>query len=253
VPNAFVADPPLDQVVTRSVELGVRGAHGGSAGRPAAEWSVAAFGARNWDDIIFVAGSQIGTGYFRNAGQTQRVGLELAASARLGIVQLHAGYTLLRATFESALELPAAPNPGLEDGDAEPDEEEEGAEVPVERGDRMPGIPTHSVKAGIAVRPLAPLELGLRFVATSDRPYRGDEANLIDGVDGYALVHAYASLWLLDELQLFVRADNVLNARYETFGLLADPSEVLAGTSDPRFVSPGAPLGVWAGLVLVGP
>ena len=118
LPNAFVADPPLNQVVTRAVELGVRGEHGrtrvGASARPRYSWSVAGFGSRNVDDIIFVAGSQIGTGYFRNAGQTQRAGMELDFGTNLGALEAYASYTLLRATFESELVLPAAPNPGLE-------------------------------------------------------------------------------------------------------------------------------------------
>jgi len=253
LPNAFVADPPLDQVVTRSVELGVRGEHGrtrvGPSPRPRYTWSAAGFGSRNFDDIIFVAGSQIGTGYFRNAGQTQRVGLELAASTNLGIVEAFASYTLLRATFESQLLLPAAPNPGIAGGD---DDDDEGSEILVERGDRMPGIPTHSLKAGVTVHPWPAWAIGVTVIAQSDRPYRGDEANLIDGVNGYAIASAFTSYQVLEPLRVFVKAENLFDTEYETFGLLAEPDEVLEGASDPRFQGPGAPLGVWAGLELRG-
>jgi hypothetical protein len=37
-------------------------------------------------------------------------------------------------------------------------------------------------------------------------------------------------------------------AAYATFGLLASPGDAVHGLSDPRFLSPGAPFGVWAGL-----
>jgi len=251
LPNAFVADPPLDQVVTRSVELGVRGEHGrtrvGRSTRARYTWSAAGFGSRNFDDIIFVAGSRIGTGYFRNAGQTQRVGLELAATANVGVFEAYASYTLLRASFETQLLLPAAPNPGLDQ-----DEDEEGTEILVEKGDRMPGIPSHSLKAGVTVHPLSAWAIGVTLIAHSDRPYRGDEANVIDGVDGYAIMGAFTSYQLLEPLKVFVKAENLLDAEYETFGLLAEPDEVLEGTSDPRFQGPGAPLGVWAGVELRG-
>jgi len=236
--------------VTRAIELGVRGQHGrtrvGASARPRYSWSVAGFGSRNFDDIIFVAGSQIGTGYFRNAGQTQRVGLELAGAANLGSIEAYASYTLLRATFETALFLPAAPNPGVAQG------AQEGAEIPVERGDRMPGIPAHSLKAGVTVHPWPAWAIGVTFNAQSDRAYRGDEGNFIDGVNGYAIAGAFTSYQLLEQLQLFVKAENLFDAEYETFGLLADPSEVLEGTSDPRFQGPGAPFGVWAGVELKG-
>jgi outer membrane receptor protein involved in Fe transport len=222
------------------VELGARGAIGGSKQRPMLSWSLAGFGSRNDDDILFVAGSRIGTGYFRNAGQTQRVGLEAGLRANLGRVRLFASYSLLRATFESALRLSSAANPGANSDGV----------IDVSAGDRLPGLPAHSLKAGMSVLPLAGLDLGLTVIAQSSRPFRGDEANLIASVPGYAVLNAHAAYWLLDNLQLFVKAQNLLSTKYETFGILADPSEVLRGASDPRFLGPGAPLGVWAGLVV---
>ncbi len=85
VPNAFLSDPPLEQVVGRSVEAGVRGKLGARGlRRSLLEWSLAAFGARNADDIVFVAGSRVGTGYFRNAGSTQRLGAEAAIGGEVG-------------------------------------------------------------------------------------------------------------------------------------------------------------------------
>lgn len=242
LPNAFLADPPLDQVVTRSVELGIRGEHGrtriGRLARPRYGWSAAGFGSRNFDDILFVAGSRIGTGYFRNAGQTQRVGLELAANANLGVVEAFASYTLMRATFETALLLPAW--------------EEDGDEVLVEKGNRMPGIPTHSLKAGVTAHPWPAWALGMTLVAHSDVPYRGDESNRIGGVNGYAVVSAFTSYQVLEPLKVFVKAENLFDSEYETFGLLAEPGEVLEGASDPRFLGVGAPLGVWGGVELRG-
>jgi iron complex outermembrane recepter protein len=266
VPNAFVADPPLDQVVTRGLEAGMRGEFGGTHARPTLSWSVAGFGSRNYDDIIFVAGSRIGTGYFRNAGQTQRIGLELGVTAQAGPLRAYASYALLQATFESTLVLPGAANPGSriepqveapgdEPGDEEQEleqEEEEGGVIDVEPGDRIPGLPTHSLKAGVAFTLLPKLELGVSAIAQSARPFRGDEANLLDAVPGHAVLGAHIHYSPLDALQLFIKAQNVLDSEYETFGLLADPSEVLEGTSNPRFLSPGAPFGIWAGLVLRG-
>ncbi|HMI92222.1 MAG TPA: TonB-dependent receptor, partial [Polyangiales bacterium] len=239
VPNAFLADPPLEQVVTRAAELGVRGAHGGTRSRPQLSWSLAGFGSRNFDDIVFVAGSRIGTGFFQNAGQTQRIGLEANINAELGLLRLYASYTLLRATFESQLMLP-----GLEELG------EEAEIVEVEKGNRLPGLPAHSAKAGVTVTPLAQWSLGLSVIAQSSRPFRGDEANQRAEVDGYAVLNAQTSYQLFDSLQLFIKVQNLLDTDYETFGLLGNPSEVLEGTSDPRFLGPGAPLGVWGGIEL---
>ena len=71
-------------------------------------------------------------------------------------------------------------------------------------------------------------------------------------LDGYAILNAKVSYWVLDGVQLFVKAQNLLDTEYETFGVLADPSEVLEDASDPRFLGPGAPRGIWGGVVLRG-
>lgn len=251
VPNAFLSDPPLEQVVSRSVELGLRGRLG-SPNRPWLQASVAGFGTRNQDDILFVAGSRVGTGYFRNAGETQRIGLELGVTLETEPVSFYAGYTLLRATFESELELPAGAHPsfGGDDDDEEEEEDEQGNVLEVEPGSRMPGLPTHSVKAGVAVRPVPQLEIGLSTIGQSSQPFRGDEANLLDPVEGFVVLNAHVSYQLLPELQLFVRANNLLDTEYSTFGVLGEPAEALPGTSNPRFYGPAAPFGIWAGAVL---
>ena len=103
---------------------------------------------------------------------------------------------------------------------------------------------------GIVVTPLPRWDVGVSVIARSSHPFRGDEANLIDSVDGYVTLAAQVSYQLLDPLQLFVKAQNLLDTEYETFGLLAEPDEVLEGASDPRFLGPGAPFGIWAGVVV---
>lgn len=242
VPNAFLSDPPLKQVVGRSVEVGVRGKVGARASRLAAfEWSAAAFGSRNADDIVFVAGSRVGTGYFRNAGTTQRIGAELELRGESGPVEWRVGYALVHATFESSLDLP---------GDAHP--RAVGGAIRVEPGDRIPGVPRHNAKAGITLEPIARVRVGLTGIAHSSRFYRGDEGNLLDEVPGYVVLGAHGSYWPVNILELFFKVQNLANAEHETFGVLGDPSAVL-GNSDPRFVGPGAPFGVWAGLTLETP
>jgi hypothetical protein len=47
---------------------------------------------------------------------------------------------------------------------------------------------------------------------------------------------------LFDALRLLLKAQNLLNGEYETFGVIADPSDVLPRAHNPRFV---APVAVW--------
>ena len=48
------------------------------------DWSLNAFAGRNYSDIIFIGGNRVGTGYFRNVGNTRRLGTEFALNGKLG-------------------------------------------------------------------------------------------------------------------------------------------------------------------------
>ena len=50
-----------------------------------------------------------------------------------------------------------------------------------------------------------------------------------------------------------MKVENLLDSDYETFGVIADPGEVLPELENPRFVSPGPPFAVWAGIAIEGP
>ena len=226
--------------MTRSVELGGRLAHELDADTTLSA-SVALFVAHSRDDILFVAGSRVGTGYFRNAGTTQRAGLESTISAKLGRVDAHLRYQFLRATFESSLLLPGANHP-------EATTTPEGDVIAVEAGDRIPGLPAHALRVGADIEPFARVSLGAWANVTSSQYYRGDEVNLLPPLPGYATLNARGSIELARWALLFVRLDNVLNARFETFGLLGEPDEVIPDAEDPRYASPAPPRSVWVGL-----
>ncbi|HUG72934.1 MAG TPA: TonB-dependent receptor, partial [Steroidobacteraceae bacterium] len=80
LPNAFLADPPLDEVVARSGEVGLRGSTPGGV-----NWHVGAFHTINRDDILFqtTGGAQANVGFFDNVSDTRRRGVELELSQRL--------------------------------------------------------------------------------------------------------------------------------------------------------------------------
>ena len=56
-------------------------------------WNAGVFHAANDDDLLFVASTQTGFGYFKNFGSTQRQGLELGLTARAGRLS---GFALAR-------------------------------------------------------------------------------------------------------------------------------------------------------------
>lgn len=238
VPNAFVADPPLRQVVSHTAEIGARGSHVlGDDSK--ASWSLAAYLARNDDDIIFISSSAaVGTGYFANAGTTRRQGIEADLDLTRGPWTLTADYGLVRAVFGSRL---AIQSPFNSAADANGD-------IHVHPGDRMPGIPLHSLKLGADYRLAADWTLGGDAQLSSARFLRGDESNSMRPIPGFALFNASAGWQTTPWLGLSLRIRNLLDRRYATAGGLGDPTALFPGFTDNRFYSPGEPRSVWAAM-----
>jgi outer membrane receptor protein involved in Fe transport len=65
-------------------------------------WNAGFFRATNSDDLLFVASTQTGFGFFKNFGRTERQGIELGATARLPRVMAGVGYSFVDATYQSA-------------------------------------------------------------------------------------------------------------------------------------------------------
>lgn len=234
LPNAFVSDPPLKQIVADTWEAGARGSGGGVT------WSVSAFRTESKDDIIFVSsGTRRGEGHFENVDATRRAGLEATAEyAVTDRLTAFATYSLQRATFGTDLRITSQFHPLAND-----------TEIVVRLGDQLPGIPTHAAKAGFEIGMKAGLRLGVSMSAQSSRYLRGDEANLLDPVPGFAVVHAQAQQRITNRVTLVGHVQNVFDSDYATFGILGD-AELLGDefVHQPRFHSPGAPRGAWISL-----
>ncbi|HEY5618607.1 MAG TPA: TonB-dependent receptor [Vicinamibacterales bacterium] len=233
LPNAFVADPPLEQVVARTWEGGARGRVRGL------NWNASVFRTANRDDITFVSsGALTNEGHFENVGDTLRRGLELSA---LGVVantvRWGAAYTYLRATFDAPVTLSSPNHPAAVDG-----------EITIRSGDSLPSVPRHNLKADLSVTTRRATVAG-SVTSVSSQFLRGDEANLLPPIESSTIVNFSGSYALHRRTRVVARVTNVFNAAYATFGLLGEADEVLGGTfDDPRFVSPGAPRGAWIGL-----
>ncbi len=234
LPNAFVADPPLEQVVAKTLEAGFRGTWHD------ATWHVGGFRTINDDDILFIsAGSLTNEGYFANVGRTRREGIELNLSGKAGPrVDWFANYTFLDATFRSAFAVQSPNNPAAVNG-----------EIAVEPGDRLPLIPERVFKVGLRLAVAPAVSLGATVLGASNQFFRGDEANLVEPLDGYAVLNLRGEWRINPRTGVFLTVDNALNSRYETFGVFADSTEVLGEDfDDPRFVGPGAPRAAWLGI-----
>jgi iron complex outermembrane receptor protein len=236
LPNAFVADPPLEQVVAATLEAGVRGRWTGGG------WHAGIFRTTNEDDILFIsAGALTNQGYFDNVGQTRRDGIELRIDGGSdGPLRWFANYTYLNATFRNALRVPSPNNPEAVAG-----------EIGVERGDRLPLIPSALLKAGVHWAVTARLELGADLFASAGAYLRGDEGNLAAPLDGYALINVNGRFHVNRNTSLLLSVDNVLGKQYETFGLFGEAVSVLGdGFRNRRFLSPGTPRAAWVSVQL---
>ena len=233
LPNAFLADPPLEQVVANTLEIGARGQTAG------VDWRLAWFASRNDDDILFIsAGAFTNEGFFDNVGSTRRRGFEIGLDGAVGAATWFLRGTNLSATFENAFTVHGANHPQATTG-----------EIAVRPGDRLPLVPRRLLKGGLSWASSDRLQLGGEVLHSSGFHYRGDEANLVAGVKGHTVVNLRADYRFGRRFSAFVALANVLDERYATFGVFGDASEVLGEQFDSsRFVTPAAPRAGWLGI-----
>lgn len=237
LPNAFLADPPLDLVIAHTMEMGIRSYLPGNIA-----WVVNGFLTNVNNDIYFIsAGPFRNSGYFTNIGNTRRWGVEVSLNRSIGRLTAFAHYTYLQATFEEDFAVNSPFHPLGEAG-----------EIEVRQGNRIPLIPNHIAKLGLNYNTTPRLSLGGDLIYNSSFYIRGDESNQLEPVNGYTLLNLNASYQPALFINLFARASNVLNTEFATFGLLGEPDEIdqFADFENPLFQTPGAPFMLQAGLEL---
>jgi iron complex outermembrane recepter protein len=252
-------DPPLDQVVSKSFELGVRGQARPGDGQ-LFTWSAGLFRTLNVDDILNVAAETTGRGYFLNAGDTLRQGVELAAGYQNRTYSVYGSYAFVDATFQNDLILPAANTPNgtfnCDDGPGGGSDDDEPQCQFVQDGDTLPGIPRHRFKAGFEYWVTPQWKFGSDFLAVSDQFFFGDEANNNRKLSGYTRVDLKTSYKLSDNAEAYGLIRNLFDRRYGLYGTFFDTDEAAeafqaAGyedPTDPRSISPVQPFAIYGGL-----
>jgi iron complex outermembrane receptor protein len=244
LPNAFLADPPLDEVVADSVEAGFRGRLGNGL-----RWHAGAFHTTNKDDILFqtTGGAQANVGFFDNVGDTLRAGIELGVSQRVNRLQWSAEYSFVEATFEDAFTVNSPNHPVFEDEPDAPEIVGDG-KLLVAEGSNIPGIPQHQISIGLDFSLTDRLTIGSDAAFRSGVYLRGDEANLLSKTSSYTVVNLRGEFRVSDAVRVFARVENLFDEEYESFGLLGEPDEVFPDFEDPRFYGAGPPFGAWVGV-----
>ncbi|HCH70214.1 MAG TPA: TonB-dependent receptor [Colwellia sp.] len=227
LPNGFVADPPLEQVVAKTVEASLQ------YNTPSVAAIATVFSTKTVDDIIFQqAGSTSSEGYFVNIDKVQRQGLELAYSVAFEDINLGTSYNYLKATFESPFVSFSPVNPL-------------GANRQVTPGDVIPGQPQHQIKLHADWTINQQMSVGAELIYASDSYYRGDEANENKKIPSYSFINAYISYQINSQLNLSAKVDNLFDREYETFGTYGEADEVLEDfypdVEEPYFVGPSRP------------
>jgi outer membrane receptor protein involved in Fe transport len=244
LPNAFLADPPLQKVVAKTIEFGARGREGDW------RWTAATYRTVSEDDIQFIAsGNTINSGYFRNVGSTRRQGVELTVQGPVGPVNVAARYSFIDATYLDAF-VENSPNNTSADANGN---------IVVTPGSRIPSIPRNSLHLRVDSEVRPGWQLGGNVLLNGPSYARGDENNRdANGpLRGYAVVNLDTTWRLAKGVEIFARINNLFDRHYENFGILganvfANPERAF-DPANPRsepFLGQGAPFGAWAGVRL---
>lgn len=237
LPSTLAGDPPLlRQVVAHTAELGLRVSNGdvdieGFTGQ------IGLFRTNLANDIYTVATST-GTGYYRNIGATRREGFTANLDYNAAFGRLYLSVAEVNARFESAFKIASPQNPFAD----------ESGNLAVTSGDHMPGIPRWRLVAGGELKLTSKVQVGLSDAYSGPTFLHGDESNQTTPLGGYSRVDLHVRWAVSSRIQLSLGVANLLNKRYATSGLYADPSGVGApgvpqasAAVNPRFEVPGSP------------
>ena len=262
LPNSMAGDPHLDQVISKTYDIGARGGFSDFG------WRLGYFNTRNVNDIQFISSTTPGRGYFDNFGQTKREGIEAAISQKIDNLSLAMNYTYLDATFDSEKEFTSEANSSNDDGT-----------ITVRKGNRIPLMPHHMAKFFANYRINDKFTIGANVLAVSSSYVRGNENNLhqADGetyfgsgkTAGYSVVNLTANYNHTKDFKVFGSILNIFDKEYLTGGMLgasgynpADGSYALitrdnngvgggprmyAASYGETFGAPGAPRTAWIG------
>jgi iron complex outermembrane recepter protein len=267
IESFLTADPHLKQVVSHTWETGFRGTVKNWQDRSQWDWGVGLFRTLNTDDIFDAASTDVGHGFFQNIGKTLRQGVEANISYRSQRLFAYANYTYTDATFDSSAIFPSPNNPkdgtaacgGAGGGDDDDDDDEDVKCFAVHKGDRLPGVPAHTFKAGFDYWLTPKWKAGTDLVAASDQFFFGDEANLNRTLAGYAKVNLHTSYDITDHVQIYGLFENLFDKDYATYGTYYSTDDTSGPNSpasvakvnlgeNPRTVTPAIPFAAYGGV-----
>jgi iron complex outermembrane receptor protein len=240
IDNFLVSDPPLKQVVSHTIEGGLRGNFDLGPGNGQVRWNAGVFHTVNTDDIINVSSSIVlGQGFFLNAAKTLRQGVEAGVTYAANPWNIYANYTFVDATFQTAMTLQSPNNPASDAG----------GNIFVTPGDHIPSTPQHRFKAGVEYTVTDAWKIGFDINAVGSQFLTGDQSNQQPKVPPYAVVNLHGAYQVNKNVELFANVQNLFNQHYYTTGSFFSTGSIpFLNLTDPRMFVPGMPLAAYAGL-----
>ena len=255
LPNAMASDPPLDQVVAKTYDAGLRGKFSDNL-----KWNASVYRTMNHDDIHFIStNANAGSlGFFDNVGKTKRQGLDLGLSSTIDKFFFRAGYSYISAKYDSDLLLVNQVNSEADATDS----------ISVRKGNYLTGIPKHQFKLRAQYEITPQWLVGSNVVYYASQYVQGNENNAHvssspnctnDGpncqgkLSGYAVVNLDTQYNVGQGWMVFAKAINIFDKDYYTGGRLAETFFSSAGVWGPddrgvTSVVPGAPRAGWIGV-----
>ena len=259
LPNAMASDPPLNQVVAKTYDAGLRGKISDNL-----KWNTSVYRTMNHDDIHFIstnAGAS-SLGFFDNVGRTKRQGLDLGLSGSIDKFFFRAGYSFISAKYDSDLTLVNEVN-----------SESSGNNINVRKGNYLAGIPKHQFKLRAQYEITPQWSVGSNVVYYASQYVQGNENNAHDSnttandcndaaegtakcigkLSGYAVVNLDTQYNVGQGWRVFAKAVNIFDKDYYTGGRLAETHFCPAGTWSENdrsvtSVAPGVPRAGWIGV-----
>ncbi len=242
--GSLVADPALAQVVSHTWQAGARGSLGGVFGDDHLNWSATFFRTDSDNDIVALASTIQGRGFFANVPLTRRQGLDLTADYQGQGWSAYANYSYLDATYEFTGTLASPNNPGADaDGN-----------VLVTPGRHLPVSPANVFKAGADMTVMDGLSVGGELAYTGSQYFDGDPSNLNSKLAGYVTVNLRAAYDITPQWQVFGLVDNVFDSHSASYGTYFETDDTVGllnpALTDPRTLTLQQPITFQIGLRL---
>ncbi|MGH7062777.1 MAG: TonB-dependent receptor [Stellaceae bacterium] len=238
--DAFlVADPPLKQVVSHTIEAGLRGNFAAPTIPGHFVWNLGVYRTNVFDDILLLATQINGFGFFSNVGETRRQGIEAGLTYNWKKWTANLNYSLLDASFLEPLTLSSNSPAADANGD-----------IFVKPGDTLPLMPRNRVVLDVNYQATPQWTIGADAKFVSSQFAVGDESNQEAKLPAYGVVNLYTTLKVNKWATFFVNVDNLFNRTYYTYGTFTqlDGLPPNINLTDPRTLSPSPGRVVYAGL-----